>query len=92
MRSPSSWAYRYCWRQRGAIADYESLLKEIIANLNRATQASIELIKCALRNISLLCDQPSLAHNALELAIWSDKSKIDPAEIKKLEVLWGRCF
>ena len=81
-----------CWRQRKESVDHESLLKEIIANLNRATKASIELIKHALGDISLLRDQQSPAHNALELGIWSDKSKIDPAEIRKLEVLWGRYF
>lgn len=80
------------WRKRKEISDHASLLNEIIANLNRATQASIQLIKYALSDISLLRDQQSPAHNALELAIWSDKSKIDPAEIKKLEVLWGRYF
>jgi hypothetical protein len=29
------------------------------------------------------------AHDALGLAIWSEKSKIDPAEIERLEVLGG---
>lgn len=81
-----------CWRQRKESADHASLLNEIIANLNRATQASIELIKLALRDISLLNEKPSPAHSALELAIWSDKSKIDPTEIKRLEVLWGKYF
>ena len=81
-----------CWRKRKEISDHASLLNEIIANLNRATQASIQLIRHALSDISLLRDQQSPAHNALELAIWSDKSKIDPAEIKKLEILWGRYF
>ncbi|MCH8824066.1 MAG: S-methyl-5'-thioadenosine phosphorylase [Planctomycetes bacterium] len=81
-----------CWRQRKDKADHATLLDEIIANLNRATQASIQLIRHALSDISLLRDQPSPAHNALELAIWSDKSNIDPAEIKNLEVLWGRYF
>lgn len=81
-----------CWRQRKESADHASLLNEIIANLNRATQASIELIKLALRDISLLNKKPSPAHSALELAIWSDKSKIDPTEIKRLEILWGKYF
>ena len=81
-----------CWRQREEFSDHASLLNEIIANLDRATQSSIQLIKYAISDISLLTNQQSHAHNALELAIWSDKSKIDPAEIKKLEILWGRYF
>ena len=28
------------------------------------------------------------AQRALELAIWSDKSKIDPAEVQRLAPLW----
>lgn len=81
-----------CWRQRKHKADHATLLDEIIANLNHATQASIQLIRHALSDISLLRDQQSPAHNALELAIWSDKSKIDPVEIKKLDALWGKYF
>ena len=80
------------WRPREATADQTSLLDEIIGNLNRATAAAIDLIKCALRNVSILREQPSAAHDALRLAIWSDKSQIDPAEIKRLSVLWGRYF
>ncbi len=81
-----------CWRPHEEYTNHATLLNEIIANLNRATQASIELIKLALGDISLLSQKQSPAHNALELAIWSDKSKIDPAEIKRLEILWGKYF
>ena len=80
------------WRPRVATADQSSLLEEIIGNLNRATTATIDLIKCALGNVSILREQPSAAHDALRLAIWSDKSQIDPAEIRRLAVLWGRYF
>lgn len=80
------------WRPREATADQSSLLDEIIGNLNRATQASVELIKAALSDVSILREQPSPAHDALRLAIWSDKSKIDPAAVKRLAVLWGRYF
>ncbi|MCH8315974.1 MAG: S-methyl-5'-thioadenosine phosphorylase, partial [Planctomycetes bacterium] len=80
------------WRPREATADQASLLDEIIGNLNRATQASVELIKAALSDVSILREQPSPAHDALRLAIWSDKSKIDPAQVKRLAVLWGRYF
>jgi len=82
-----------CWRPRprkGADEPAgESLLEEIIGNLNRATQASIDLIKTALEDISLLRARPSPAHDALKLAIWSDRNAIDPAEIERLRVLWG---
>ena len=69
-----------------------SLLAEITGNLQRATEASISLIKGALADISILRETPSPAHEALGLAIWSEKSKIDPAEIERLRVLWGKYF
>lgn len=68
----------------------ESLLEEIIGNLNKAAEASLTLIQTALSDISILQQNPSPAHDALELAIWSDKSKIDPCEVEKLKLLWGR--
>ncbi len=80
------------WRPREETADQSSLLGEIIGNLNRATAGAIDLIKSALSNVSILREHPSAAHEALRLAIWSDKSQIDPAEIKRLAVLWGRYF
>ncbi len=69
-----------------------SLIAEIIANLQKATAASIALIKAALNNTAMLQSTPSPAHEALTLAIWSDKSKIEPTEIKRLHPLWGRHF
>ena len=81
------------WRPRSqGVGSEQSLLQEIIGNLTRATAASIALIKAALADVSILQKTPSPAHDALKLAIWSDKSKIDPAEIERLRVIWGRHF
>ena len=79
-----------CWRPHKG--DQKDLLAEIIGNLQRASRAGIELIKTALMEISTLTDQPSPAHDALKLAIWSDKTQIPPEEIQRLKVLWGRHF
>lgn len=73
-------------------ADAASLIAEIKANLNQAAMASIELIKTALSDTNILRSTPSPAHDALQLAIWSEKSNIDPSEITRLETLWGRYF
>jgi len=80
-----------CWRPRedGQASD---LLKEIIGNLQQATENSIRLIKAALSDISALEKTPSPAHDALALAIWSDKDAIPREEIDRLHVLWGRHF
>jgi len=34
----------------------------------------------------------SPAHRALELGIWSDKSRIDPDEVQRLAPLWMKYF
>lgn len=81
-----------CWRPHDAGLGQQELLREIIGNLQRASAAGIELIKTALADVSLLLKHPSPAHDALQLAIWSDKSKIDPDEVTRLAPLWGRYF
>lgn len=81
-----------CWKPHDAGKGQQELLREIIGNLQRASTAGMALIREALRDITLLEHQPSPAHRALELAIWSDKSRIDPAEAARLKPLWGRYF
>ena len=80
-----------CWRPHKQ-TDSESLLMEIIGNLQKATRASITLIVEALKDVSLLRETPSRAHDALKLAIWSDKTQIDKVEVDRLRPLWGRHF
>lgn len=81
-----------CWRPHTPGQSQQQLLSEIIGNLNMATDRAITLMRTALEDVSMLRDQPSPAHNALKLAIWSDKSKIDPVDVKRLKVLWGAYF
>ena len=80
-----------CWKPHES-GDAQSLLMEIIGNLQKATLASVNLIKAALNDVSILREQPSLAHEALKLAIWSDKTQIERSEIERLRVLWGKYF
>jgi len=80
-----------CWRPRdpGARGD---VLSEIIENLQKVTARGLELLKSALRDVSILLKTPSPAHQALRHAIWSEKSRIGPDEIERLAPLWGRYF
>lgn len=80
------------WKPHDPEQSRESLLREIIGNLQRATAANLALMKAALADVSMLRDQTSPAHDALALGIWSDKTKIDPAEIERLRPLWSRHF
>ena len=81
-----------CWKPHDPNKGQQELLKEIIGNLQTATARGIDLIRAALQDISILREHPSPAHDALKLAIWSDKSKIDRVEFERLRVLWARYF
>jgi 5'-methylthioadenosine phosphorylase len=79
-----------CWKPRQESVPEASLLEQIRDNLHRATQASLALLRAALSDVRTLRDSASPAHQALRLAIWSDPARIDPAEMARLEPLWGR--
>ncbi|MCX5658643.1 MAG: S-methyl-5'-thioadenosine phosphorylase [Planctomycetota bacterium] len=81
-----------CWKPHPPGVAQQELLKEILGNLKASSLRGVALIKNALEDVSELRSRPSPAHTALDLAIWSDKSKIDPAEVRRLHVLWGRHF
>ena len=81
-----------CWRPHDPNVPEQQLLDEIIGNLKHAAGHNVRLMKEALRDVTRLRQERSPAHDALKLGIWTDKSKIDPAEIERLSVLWGRYF
>ena len=81
-----------CWRGHDLQMGPQDLIAQIKGNLESATQRSIELIKAALADVSGLKREPSPAHDALKLAIWSEHSKISRSEVERLQVLWGRYF
>jgi 5'-methylthioadenosine phosphorylase len=70
--------------------DPHELLREILANVHAATHNAVELMKRAVelagQRRDLLAAAP--AQRALEIAIWSDKSQIDPAAVQRLAPLW----
>ena len=74
--------------------DPHLLLKEITANLRAASENAMALIR---RAIELMPARPEQleqcpARRALELAVWSDKSRVPASEIERLGPLWGRYF
>jgi 5'-methylthioadenosine phosphorylase len=77
-----------------AAADPHLLLKEIIANLQAASDNGIRLIRRAVQGMSERQDEllAAPALRALELAIWSDKSRVPREEVERLGPLWGRYF
>ncbi len=81
-----------CWRPHEPGVTPQALLSEIIGHLEAATKNSLELIKTALADLAYLREHPSPSHDALALAIWTQKDRIPPEEVKRLDVLWGRYF
>jgi len=81
-----------CWKPMPEGMTPSSLLHEILNNLQRATAACMQLIHAAVADADSLDGEPAPAHEALNLAIWSNRNKIDRAEVEKLRVIWGRHF
>lgn len=81
-----------CWKPHDSKVEPQKLLEEIIGNLNSAVEMSVNLLKAALADVSMLEATPSPASEALKLAIWSSKSDIARAEVERLDVLWGHYF
>jgi 5'-methylthioadenosine phosphorylase len=79
-----------CWRPVPGQLGKHELLKEIIGNLMEATTNAIELIKIAVERFEQIAEQPSPAHSALELGIWSNKDLIPDAVKRRLELLIGK--
>ncbi|NLF30883.1 MAG: S-methyl-5'-thioadenosine phosphorylase [Planctomycetes bacterium] len=79
-----------CWRPHPDDLDKHELLKEILAHVHAATAHAIALIRLALERFGEIAGKPCPAHSALELAIWSDRSKIAPETAERLGPLLAK--
>ncbi|MBN1514446.1 MAG: S-methyl-5'-thioadenosine phosphorylase [Phycisphaerae bacterium] len=80
-----------CWRPHKG-GDRQKLLEEILGNLKRATDNAIALIQAAVAKLAREPIADCEAWHALELGIWSDRNKVNPAVAKRLAPLLGRHF
>lgn len=76
-----------CWKPHEPGADKQKLLAEIIGHLNAATANAVALLKAAVARMAADPLGKSPIHDALELAIWSDRAKLTPAVFEKYGVL-----
>jgi 5'-methylthioadenosine phosphorylase len=89
-----------CWRAKPAAAageqahDPTALLSEIIGHLKHASGNAIALMRRAVELLAARRDEAMAApaREALKLAIWSDKRRIDPQDVHRLWPLWGKYF
>ena len=77
-----------CWRPHEAQADKQTLLKEIVANLQTATDNCLKLIKAILESDRELVCEDCHCRKTLDLAVWTNPAQIDPAEKENLKVLF----
>ncbi len=77
-----------CWRPHEAAEEKQTLLKEIIANLQTATDNCLELIKAVLTGEGELVSEVCHCRKSLDLAVWTDQEQIDPTDREELKVLF----
>jgi 5'-methylthioadenosine phosphorylase len=77
-----------CWRPHSKQENKQTLLKEIMANLQTATDNCMELIKAVLTSGRQLVCEDCRCRKSLELAVWTEQSRIEQAEKEKLKVLF----
>jgi 5'-methylthioadenosine phosphorylase len=76
-----------CWQEHNEKKDAQTLLAEIIGNLNEATANAIELIKAVLKSGRALCDDDCPCRKSLDLAIWTRPEQIEPKYQEIIKVL-----
>lgn len=76
-----------CWREHEADKDKQTLLAEIIGNVQAATENAIKLIKATLKTNGNLCSDDCPCRKSLELAVWTQAEAIDAKHSKMMNVL-----
>jgi 5'-methylthioadenosine phosphorylase len=83
-----------CWRPHDiagtGIENKQALLKEIIGNMHAATDNALALLQAAVPLLWARRSEIYDAHRALELAVWTDKSRISADLKTRLNLLWGK--
>jgi 5'-methylthioadenosine phosphorylase len=77
-----------CWKPHDGKKNKQTLLEEILGNLQKATQNCLELIEAALTSEHEFTSEQCSCRKSLDLAVWTDQSVISPADKEKLKVLF----
>ena len=77
-----------CWKPHEGVKDKQTLLKEIIGNLQTATDHCLELIKAVLSSKHELVNQSCHCRKSLDLAVWTNQDQIETVEKGRLKVLF----
>ena len=77
-----------CWKPNKGGKDKQALLKEIISNLQTATNNCLALIKAVLSSEHEFVSESCHCRKSLDLAVWTDQSRIAEVDRKELKVLF----
>jgi len=77
-----------CWRPQTREKDKQTLLKEIIANLQTAADNCLKLIEDVCMSSRQLVYEDCLCRKSLDMAVWTNQSQISTADKEKLKVLF----
>jgi len=77
-----------CWKPHAGGKDKQTLLKEIIGNLQAATNNCLELIEAVLSSEHELIGENCHCRNSLDLAVWTEQGRIKADDKEKLKVLF----
>ena len=81
-----------CWRPHDPSKAKDALLAEIIGNLKAASEAAVTVMQRAVRRLGAAPKCDCACQHALELAIWSDKSRVGRDVVDRLAPLLGKYF
>lgn len=76
-----------CWREHKA-ADKQTLLQEIISNMQKATKNCMALLQAVLEDNGKITDQTCVCRKSLQLAVWTKEENIDKKIKGKIAVLF----
>jgi 5'-methylthioadenosine phosphorylase len=77
-----------CWKPHQADMDKQTLLKEILSNLETATNNCLRLLRAVLTSDEQLVCQDCHCRKSLELAVWTNPEQIAPADRENLKPLF----
>jgi 5'-methylthioadenosine phosphorylase len=77
-----------CWKPHEEGKDKQTLLKEIIGNLQTATNNCLQLIEAILSGKHELIGKDCHCRKSLDLAVWTDQGQIKADDKEKLKVLF----
>jgi 5'-methylthioadenosine phosphorylase len=77
-----------CWMPHEGGESRQTLLEEIIANIKAATDNCLKLIEAVLKSDSSLVSEDCYCRHSLDLAVWTDQSRIKAADKERLKVLF----